>query len=33
MKPLKALVREAGNWYIRRLCAAESENQQFRQPQ
>ncbi len=27
--PLKTLVDQAGNWYIRRLCSAESQDQQF----
>jgi len=29
MNPPKALARKAGNWYVRRLCSAESENQRF----
>jgi 2-polyprenyl-3-methyl-5-hydroxy-6-metoxy-1,4-benzoquinol methylase len=29
MDPFKALARQAGNWYIRRVCSAESDSQKF----
>ena len=29
MNPFKVLARQAGNWYIRRVCSAESDSQNF----